>query len=99
MRYYGSLVGGGIFVLLAFFGGLIAGREAMGMGDIKLMFPVGALFGLSMTLNMILLSFILAAILSILIIVVRKIKKVQDSYIPFRTFFSICSICYDVTSK
>lgn len=34
-RLTGMLVGGGIFLIITFIGGLIAGKEAMGMGDVK----------------------------------------------------------------
>lgn len=34
-RLIGMLVGGGIFLLITLIGGLIAGKEAMGMGDVK----------------------------------------------------------------
>lgn len=34
-RLTGMLVGGGIFLIITLIGGLIAGKEAMGMGDIK----------------------------------------------------------------
>lgn len=86
---FGGLVGGGIFVLLALIGGAIAGKETMGMGDIKLMFPLGAILGLSMTLNLILFAFILSAVISIGIIIVRKIQKKDDLYIPFGPFLTV----------
>lgn len=34
-RLTGMLVGGGIFLIITLIGGLIAGKEAMGMGDVK----------------------------------------------------------------
>lgn len=33
----GMLAGGGIFMIITLIGGLIAGKEAMGLGDVKLM--------------------------------------------------------------
>ena len=41
----GMLVGGGIFLLITLIGGAIAGKEAMGFGDVKLMGALGLFFG------------------------------------------------------
>ena len=35
--FLGCLVGGGIFLAITLIGGLIAGKEAMGLGDVKFM--------------------------------------------------------------
>ena len=42
---FGMLVGGGIFLLITLIGGAIAGKEAMGLGDVKLMGALGLYFG------------------------------------------------------
>ena len=58
----GMLVGGGIFLLITLIGGAIAGKEAMGFGDVKLMGALGLFFG---WINMILISvmsFLFAAV-------------------------------------
>ena len=80
----GMLVGAGIFLFITLVGGLIAGKEAMGFGDVKLMVALGLLFGLSNIIVITLLSFLVGAILSI-ILLVSKIKK-SDEYIPFGPF-------------
>ena len=49
----GMLVGGGIFLLITLIGGAIAGKEAMGFGDVKLMGALGLFFG---WINMIMIS-------------------------------------------
>ena len=71
----GMLVGGGIFLIITLIGGAIAGKEAMGFGDVKLM---GAL------------SFLFAAIVSIIILISRK-KKFSE-YIPFGPFIVVAAI-------
>ena len=43
----GMLAGGGIFLAITLIGGLIAGKEAMGLGDVKLMGALGLYFGLT----------------------------------------------------
>lgn len=86
----GMLVGGGIFLLITLIGGAIAGKEAMGFGDVKLMGALGLFFG---WLNMIMISvmaFLFAAIVSIIILIARR-KKFSE-YIPFGPFIVVASM-------
>ena len=83
----GMLAGGGIFLLITLIGGAIYGKEAMGFGDVKLMGALGLYFGLSNIIAITLVSFLIGAILSV-ILLVTKIKK-MDEYIPFGPFIVI----------
>lgn len=83
----GMLAGGGIFLLITLLGGLIAGKEAMGMGDVKLMGALGLYFGLSNIVVITLMSFLLGAVISI-VLLGTGIKK-SDEYIPFGPFIVI----------
>ena len=83
----GMLVGGGIFLLITLLGGLVYGKEAMGLGDVKLMGALGLYFGFANIIIVALISFLIGAILSILLILLR-IKK-MDEYIPFGPFIVI----------
>ena len=56
----------------------------MGFGDVKLMGCLGLWFGLSEIIIIALMSFLIGAILSIVLLVTR-IKK-SDEYIPFGPF-------------
>lgn len=85
----GMLAGGGIFLLITLLGGLFYGKEAMGFGDVKLMGALGLFFGLSNIIIITLLSFLIGAILSIVLLVI-KIKK-SDEYIPFGPFIVIAT--------
>jgi len=87
--FFGMLAGAGIFLLITLIGGLIAGKEAMGFGDVKLMGALGIFFGLTNTVAITLMSFLIGAILSI-ILLVAKIKK-TDEYIPFGPFIVIAT--------
>ena len=71
-------------VAITVIGGLIYGKEAMGFGDVKLMGALGIYFGLSNIIAITLVSFLIGAILSILLLI-SKIKK-MDEYIPFGPF-------------
>lgn len=89
----GMLVGGGIFLAITLLGGLIAGKEAMGLGDVKLMGAVGLFFGVGSILEITLLAFFVGAIISIFIILIRKfILKIDDEYMPFGPFLTLSSV-------
>lgn len=85
----GMLTGGGIFLAITLLGGLFYGKDAMGFGDVKLMGALGLYFGFSNIIAITLVSFLIGAILSI-ILLVTKIKK-SDEYIPFGPFIVIAA--------
>ncbi len=85
----GSLAGAGIFLLITLVGGLIAGKEAMGFGDVKLMGALGLFFRLTNIITISVMAFLIGAVASI-VILVFKIKK-KDEYIPFGPFIVIAS--------
>ena len=85
----GMLAGGGIFLMLTLLGGLVYGKEAMGLGDVKLMGALGLYFGLTNIVILALISFLVGAILSI-ILLAAKIKK-MDEYIPFGPFIVLAA--------
>lgn len=85
----GMLAGGGIFLLITLLGGLFYGKEAMGFGDVKLMGALGLYFGLSNIIIITLVSFLIGAILSIVLLITR-IKK-SDEYIPFGPFIVLAT--------
>ena len=85
----GMLAGGGIFLLITLLGGFFYGKEAMGFGDVKLMAGLGLFFGLSNIIIITLLSFLIGAVLSIVLLLI-KIKK-SDEYIPFGPFIVIAT--------
>lgn len=85
----GMLAGGGIFVLITLIGGAFFGKEAMGFGDVKLMGGLGLFFGLSNIIIITLVSFLIGAILSIVMLLTR-IKK-SSEYIPFGPFIVLAT--------
>ena len=86
----GMLVGGGIFLIITLIGGAIAGKEAMGFGDVKLMGALGLFFGWRNMILISVMSFLFAAIVSIVILISRK-KKFSE-YIPFGPFIVVATI-------
>lgn len=83
----GMVAGGGIFLLITLVGGIIAGKEAMGFGDVKLMGALGLFFGLQNIVTISIVAFLVAAVISI-ILIVFKIRK-TDEYIPFGPFIVV----------
>lgn len=89
----GMFTGAGIFILITVLGGILSGKEAMGLGDVKYMGAVGLFFGPTSITEISLLAFILAAISIIAIVPIRKfILKKEDEYIPFGPYLVIASI-------
>lgn len=81
----GALLGGGIMLLAA-----ILTKGAIGGGDIKLLFALGLFFGGLDVFSILLLSFILAALLSLLLMVFKK-KGMKD-FIPLGPAIVIASL-------
>ncbi len=86
----GGILGAGIFLLITCIGGLIAGKEAMGFGDVKFMGALGLFFGWMNIIAISLIAFLLAAIISIILIVSKK--KSTDEYIPFGPFIVMATL-------
>ena len=86
----GGLAGAGIFLVITLIGGLIAGKEAMGFGDVKFMGALGLFFGWINIICVSVMAFLLAAVISIALIA-TKVRK-TDEYIPFGPFIVIAAI-------
>lgn len=85
--FLGMIAGGGILFLLALIPGTLGG------GDIKFMFAVGSFLGPAKTIEAIFLAFILAACISILLLLFKL--KGSKEYIAFGPFLAIGSfICF-----
>lgn len=86
----GMVAGAGIFLFITLVGGMIAGKEAMGFGDVKLMGGLGLFFGWRTIIIISLIAFLLGAIVGIALML-RK-KKKSDEYIPFGPFIVISAV-------
>lgn len=82
---YGLLFGGGLFLIIA-----VVTNGAMGGGDIKLMGALGLFFGLNKIIFITVISFILGAVISVILISV-KLKSRKD-YIPFGPFIAVATL-------
>lgn len=80
----GMVAGAGIFMLITLIAGLIAGKEAMGLGDVKFMGALGLYFGIEKIIAISVLSFLLATIIAIPLLIFKK--KGNSDYMPFGPF-------------
>ncbi|CAN5691688.1 A24 family peptidase [soil metagenome] len=87
----GSLVGGGFLWLVGAAWKKLRGVEAMGLGDVKMMFAVGAFLGWRLTILTIFIGAFTGAVAGILVIARQKEKDFQ-AQIPFGIFLGIGSI-------
>lgn len=86
----GMITGAGVFLLIALFALIVYRREGMGLGDVKLMGMLGLFFGFTNIIQIFILSFFVAAVISI-ILLATKIKKTTD-YIAFGPFIVIATV-------
>lgn len=86
----GALVGGGFLWLVGAIWKKLRGVDAMGLGDVKMMFGVGALLGWRLTFLSIFIGAFAGALIGIFLIARQKDKDLQTQ-IPFGIFLGIGS--------
>ncbi|OGS22618.1 MAG: hypothetical protein A2252_03295 [Elusimicrobia bacterium RIFOXYA2_FULL_39_19] len=94
----GAVFGFLLLILISFVGKIIFKKEAMGLGDTKLMSGIGAFLGVKGVILTLFLGSLSATMTSIVLIYIMKTKKWND-YIPFGPFLSLGSfltvfLCY-----
>ena len=90
--WIGMLLGAGIFLALTYLGNLIFRKKTMGFGDVKIMGTLGLFFGWRNIIAITVLSFFIAAIFSVVLIIKNKIKKQETSeFIPFGPFIVLAA--------
>jgi leader peptidase (prepilin peptidase)/N-methyltransferase len=89
--FIGALVGGGSLWLMGWLWEKLRGVEAMGLGDVKMMFMVGAYFGWRLTILTIFLGVLSGSIIGILLMA-RQGQKDMQMLLPFGIFLGIGSI-------
>lgn len=87
----GALAGGGFLWLIGAIWKYLRGVEAMGFGDVKMMFAVGALLGWRLTILTLFLGAFSGAIIGVILISRDKEKNMQTQ-IPFGIFLGAGSI-------
>jgi len=88
----GMVLGGGILIAIAILGALVFRKEAMGMGDIKLLAAMGAFLGWQAVLFIIAFASIVGAVYGILQLLRKQTR--WGMAIPFGPFLAIAGITY-----
>ncbi len=73
-RLLGALIGAGILFLIGFLSSLIAKTEAMGMGDVKLLFLCGLLTGVKGLISVVFIAFISAAFFAVPLLIRKHLR-------------------------
>ncbi len=89
--FIGALVGGGSLWLMGWLWEKLRGVEAMGLGDVKMMFMVGAYVGWRLTILTIFLGVFSGSLIGI-VLMIRQGQKDMQMLLPFGIFLGIGSI-------
>ena len=88
----GAVVGGLSLLAVAVIGELIFRKEAMGMGDVKLLAAIGAFFGWQSTLFTILISSLLGGVVGLVLVAGRR--KGWESRIPYGPYIAFGAVLW-----
>lgn len=87
-----SLIGGGLCGGILFIVAIIT-KSALGMGDVKMFFVIGLLYGLSNTYAILFFSIFVMAIVSLVLLLMKKVtKKTAVPMAPFVAFGFLINI-------
>lgn len=89
---FGALVGGGSLWLVGWVAKIFLKKEAMGLGDVKLMGMVGSLLGWKAALCSIMIASIIGSIVGFMLVIMRKVRL--ESRIAFGPFLAIGSFIF-----
>jgi len=87
----GALAGGGSLWLMGFVWEKLRGVEAMGLGDVKMMFMVGAYLGWRLTILTIFVGVLTGSIIGVLLMARQRERNMQ-MLLPFGIFLGIGAI-------
>lgn len=87
----GALIGGGSLWLMGWTWEKLRGIEAMGLGDVKMMFMVGAYFGWRLTILTIFVGVLSGSIIGVLLMARQRERNMQ-MLLPFGIFLGLGAI-------
>lgn len=89
--FIGALIGGGSLWLMGWTWEKLRGIEAMGLGDVKMMFMVGAYLGWRLTILTIFVGVLSGSVIGILLMA-RKGQRNMQMLLPFGVFLGLGAI-------
>jgi leader peptidase (prepilin peptidase)/N-methyltransferase len=90
--FLGVMVGGLTLLTVAFVGELVFRKEAMGMGDVKLLAAIGAFLGWQSTLFTVFVSSLLGGVVGLILVVGSK--KGWESRIPYGPYIAFGALLW-----
>ena len=89
----GMVAGVIIFLTITLVSKFILGKDSIGLGDVKLIGAIGLFFGLTNIMVISIISFLIAAIVSIILLITKR-KKIKEhlSFGPFIVLASFISM-------
>lgn len=87
----GALIGGGSLWLMGWTWEKLRGVEAMGLGDVKMMFMVGAYLGWRLTILTIFMGVLSGSLIGV-VLMARQAKRDMQMLLPFGVFLGIGAI-------
>lgn len=85
----GMVAGVLLFLILAFIGRLIYGKEAMGLGDVKFIGALGLYFGITNISTIAIMAFLIGAVAGLILIISKRQKA--SEYMSFGPFIVIAA--------
>jgi leader peptidase (prepilin peptidase)/N-methyltransferase len=89
--FIGALIGGGSLWLMGWTWEKLRGIEAMGLGDVKMMFMVGAYLGWRLTILTIFFGVLTGSIIGILLMAWQRQRNMQ-MLLPFGVFLGLGAV-------
>jgi len=89
--FLGALIGGGSLWLMGWTWEKLRGIEAMGLGDVKMMFMVGAYLGWRLTILTIFVGVLSGSLIGI-VLMARQRQRDMQMLLPFGVFLGLGSI-------
>lgn len=87
-----AFISGGVLYAIAIIGTIVFRKEAMGMGDVKLLAMIGSFIGWQKALGGIFAASFLGSFMGIIIYIFFKRQKIKDTKLPFGPFLALGSV-------
>ncbi len=92
LSFLGVVVGGGTLLLVALLGEWAFKKEAMGMGDVKLLAALGAFLGWEATLFTVFASSVVGGVIGLVLVLLSK--KGLQSRIPYGPYIALAALVW-----
>ena len=88
----GFLIGGLTLYIIDYIFKKITKNDGFGYGDMKLLASIGLYLGYKSIIVIMILSIVISGIFSIIYLILKKIKKIKDAYLPFGPFIVLSTL-------